>query len=139
MKKSILAIILLLICQTIFAQTFIDLKVKSKSNSVERTYLLTLIKKSLKREFKQDFTLVVNKLHVYKNYAWFKGDVQRIDGKAIVFNDSEGFYDCCHAEYLFQKKSGKWIIIEQSPFSTDFIWDEIWSKYKLPRNFLIED
>lgn len=112
----------LLMMATLFvnAQTVKDYKVKNNTNTAERTIMLDLLRNKMKAEFNQEFKYVVNHFKVSGNFAWFKGDAQRKDGKALVLED---FQDCCHVECLFKKVNNKWTIAEYAAFATD-VWYE---------------
>jgi hypothetical protein len=81
--------------------------------------MLDLLRTEIKNNIEQDVIFVVNHFLVYGNYAWMEGTVQRKDGKSLSFPDD--VYDCCHAEALFKKVNGNWILKEQGAFSTD-VW-----------------
>jgi hypothetical protein len=64
---------------------------------------------------------------VYGAYAWMEGTVQRKDGKELKFPDEA--YDCCHAEALFKKVNGAWVLKANGAFSTDVWYSCILSSY----------
>ncbi|TGL62228.1 hypothetical protein EHQ58_03210 [Leptospira ognonensis] len=105
-----------------------NLKSKNQSNQKERGEMLDLLRAKLKNEFKLEVQFVVNHFKVSGDYAWFKGDVKRLDGKKIELSEEEG-YDCCHVESLFQKQAGKWTIVEANAFSSDVWWEGIGKRY----------
>lgn len=105
-----------------------NLKSKNQSNQKDRGEMLDLLRAKLKNEFKVEVQFVVNHFKLSGDYAWFKGDAKRVDGKKIELSEEEG-YDCCHVESLFQKKSGKWTIVEAVAFSSDVWWDGIERRY----------
>ena len=102
-----------------FSQTPRDFQKKTEANTKERTQMLDLLRTEIKNNIEQDVIFVVNHFLVYGNYAWMEGTVQRKDGKSLSFPDDG--YDCCHAEALFKKVNGNWILKEQGAFSTD-VW-----------------
>ncbi|XDD42180.1 hypothetical protein AB3N58_12860 [Leptospira sp. WS60.C2] len=108
--------------------TVLDYKTKSKTNEVERTYLLDLLRARTSNEFKQEFIFVVEHFKLAGDYAWFRGTAKRKDGKEIVLSEDIP-YDCCHVEALFKKVNGKWQIAESGAFSTDVWWDGIQQRY----------
>jgi len=81
--------------------------------------MLDAFRADLYKEWKLKFEFVVSYFKRSGDYAWFKGATERKDGKEMAFPDDT--YDCCHAEALFQKKAGKWIMLEGAAFSTD-VW-----------------
>ncbi|MEY3049803.1 MAG: hypothetical protein RL365_1841 [Bacteroidota bacterium] len=109
----------LLCVQFSFSQTLRDFKKKTDENTKERTEMLDLLRTDIKNDLEQDIVFVVNHFKVYGTYAWMEGEVQRKDGKNIVFN--EDGYDCCHIEALFNKANGAWNLQESVAFSTD-VW-----------------
>ncbi|MBS1520129.1 MAG: hypothetical protein JST50_03970 [Bacteroidetes bacterium] len=121
MKTKLLVLILFLFCLNCFAQTpkLLDYKVKTADNAKERTEMLDAFRADLYKEWKLKFEFVVSYFKRSGDYAWFEGTAERKDGKDMTF--PEDSYDCCHAEALFQKKDGKWIMLEGDAFSTD-VW-----------------
>ena len=121
MKSTLLTLILLLFVLTSFAQTakVSDYKVKTASNAKDRTEMLDAFRADLYKEWKLKFEFVVGYFKRSGDYAWFEGTAERKDDKEMTFPDDS--YDCCHAEALFQKKAGKWIMLEGAAFSTD-VW-----------------
>ncbi|TGK52717.1 hypothetical protein EHQ99_05200 [Leptospira bouyouniensis] len=109
-------------------QTIQNYKTKSKTNEVERTYLLDLLRARMSNEFKQEFIFVVEHFKVAGDYAWFRGTAKRKDGKDIELPEDIP-YDCCHVEALYKKVNGKWQISESAAFSTDVWWDGIQQRY----------
>jgi hypothetical protein len=90
--------------------------------------MLDLLRARIKQEFKQEVHFVVNHFKIGGDFAWFKGDAIRLDGKEFEFSQ-EGQYDCCHVEALFKKEKGKWTIAESGAFNTDVWWAELEKKY----------
>jgi hypothetical protein len=134
MKKIlILTVLQLAIFYNLFSQTVYDYKIKDELNDKTRTTILNTVRNSLRTEYKQDFIFTVEKLRLCNGYAWFTGQVQRADGKEIVFPTSDIPYDCCHTECLLQIKKGKWYILEIGSFSTDVWYEGIWDRHKAPR------
>lgn len=136
MYKILLAISLCLMVsnQKSWAQKMKDYKVASTENKAERTAILDALRVTMYKEFKQDFVFTVNTLNIIGNYAWLAVDVNRKDGKEIVFKaDEVNFMDCCHTEALLVRKGSKWFIAEYAAFSTD-VWyanPALFKKYKL--------
>jgi hypothetical protein len=123
----------------LFAQNSVqNFKVKNKTNQVERTEMLDLLRVKVKAEINNEVQFVVNHFKVSGDYAWFKGDAKRFDGKAIEFSEDAG-YDCCHVEGLFKKQDGKWTILEANAFSTDVWWDGIEKKYPKANRIIFKD
>lgn len=117
------------------AQAMKNYKIKTTENNSERSKMLDLLRAEMYRKHKQEVQFVVEKLNVQGDYAWFQGQVQRKDGKAF---EIEGEADCCHAEALLRKKSGKWYIEEMAAFAMDVWWDGIWDTKKLPRQLFVQ-
>lgn len=117
------------------AQSIKDYKTKTAANSTERSKILDLLRIEMYQRHKQEVQFVVDKLNLQGDYAWFQGRVQRKDGKTI---EIEGEADCCHAEALLRKKSGKWYIETMGVFTTDVWWDGIWEEKKLPRQLFVQ-
>jgi hypothetical protein len=130
MKSSIVILILLFSHMLVFSQKVFDFKIKTKENSQERTEMLDLFRAELKDSYKTDFIFVVDHFKVCGDFAWFKGLVQRKDGREIELLDDT--YDCCHVEALYKKNKGKWLILESGAFSTDVWWDGIWERTTAP-------
>ena len=124
-----LLILLLMAGTALNAQTVKDFKVKNSTNTAERTIMLDLLRNTMQAEFKMEFKYVVNHFKVSGNFAWFKGDAQRKDGKAINLDD---MYDCCHVECLFKKVNNKWTIAEYGAFSTDVWYEGLQESSKAP-------
>ena len=124
-----LLFLLLMAGTTLNAQTVKDFKVKNSTNTAERTIMLDLLRNTMQAEFKMEFKYVVNHFKVSGNFAWFKGDAQRKDGKAITLDD---MYDCCHVECLFKKVNNKWTIAEYGAFSTDVWYEGLQESAKAP-------
>ena len=103
----------------LWGQTLKDFKKKTESNAKDRTEMLDLLRNNVKINYDLDVKFVVNHFKVYGSYAWMEGEVQRKDGKNIVFN--EDGYGCCHIEALFNKANGAWNLQESVAFSTD-VW-----------------
>ena len=122
-----------------YSQTMYDYKKKTPSNEVDRTKILDILRANLYQDYQQEFIFVVNTLNVSANYAWFKGNVQRKDGRAeqmrkeldATFKEKyDDFpYDCCHVEALLKKSGEKWYIVAMEEFSTDIWWDGIWDNH----------
>ncbi|WP_425270112.1 hypothetical protein [Leptospira kemamanensis] len=113
----------------LYSQTnVLDYKTKNKSNEVERTYLLDLLRANLTKEFKQEFVFVVEHFKLSGDFAWFRGTAKRKDGKEIELAEDLP-YDCCHVEALYKRVNGKWQIAESAAFSTDVWWDGIQLRY----------
>ncbi len=108
-----------------------DFKVKNNTNTAERTIMIDLLRNKMKAEYNMEFKYVVNHFKVSGNFAWFKGDAQRKDGKEIVVNE-DGEYDCCHVECLFKKVNNKWTILEYGAFSTDLWYEGIGERLGAP-------
>lgn len=133
MKTKLLVLILFLFCLNCFAQApkLLDYKVKTADNAKERTEMLDAFRANLYKEWKLKFEFVVSYFKRSGDYAWFEGTALRKDGKEMTF--PEDSYDCCHAEALFQKKAGKWVVLEEGAFSTDVWYDGINKRYpKVP-------
>ncbi len=130
MKRNFIILLLLFFQMQLFSQKVSDYKTKTNENSKERTEMLDLFRAELKADYKTDFIFVVDHFKVCGNFAWFKGTVQRKDGKEIQLPD-DGF-DCCHVEALFKKNKGIWQILESGAFSTDVWWDGIWERTAAP-------
>lgn len=119
-KKTLFISLLLMMFSISKAQRILDYKVKNNLNVKERTMMLDIYRAKLYEEFRQEFIFVVNHFKVGNNYAWFKGEATRIDGKSVILGEGD---DCCHVEALFKKKGSKWYIAESGAFSTDAGWD----------------
>ncbi len=134
MKNTLLSILLLAASQIMVAQKVVSYKNETVNNKKDRAQILNTLRRTMYKEYKQDFIFTVGTLNVFQNYAWLTVEVARKDGKAIVFKkEDEGFTDCCHTEALLQKQNGKWVIVEYADFSTD-VWyadPEMWKKYKI--------
>lgn len=128
-KKSIYFLLVFLFSFGLFSQTnVLDYKTKNKSNELERTYLLDLLRAQLTKEFKQEFVFVVEHFKLSGDFAWFRGTAKRKDGKEIELAEDLP-YDCCHVEALYKRVNGKWQIAESAAFSTDVWWDGIQLRY----------
>ncbi|TGL55814.1 hypothetical protein EHQ59_03250 [Leptospira kemamanensis] len=128
-KKSIYILLVFLFSFGLYSQTnVLDYKTKNKSNEVERTYLLDLLRANLTKEFKQEFVFVVEHFKLSGDFAWFRGTAKRKDGKEIELAEDLP-YDCCHVEALYKRVNGKWQIAESAAFSTDVWWDGIQLRY----------
>lgn len=128
-KKSIYILLVFLFSFGLYSQTnVLDYKTKNKSNEVERTYLLDLLRAKLTKEFKQEFVFVVEHFKLSGDFAWFRGTAKRKDGKEIELAEDLP-YDCCHVEALYKRVNGKWQIAESAAFSTDVWWDGIQLRY----------
>lgn len=119
MKASLFFLLFFLSQGSIMAQSIRDFKVKNDANVIERTKMLDLLRNEIKNDIEQDVIFVVNHFLVSGNYAWMEGTVQRKDGKQLKF--PADYYDCCHAEAIFKKVNGTWILKEEGAFSTD-VW-----------------
>lgn len=129
MSRFLMLLLVLFMANAGFGQyTVFDLKVKTAANSADRTKMLDILRAKMYEEYKQEFVFVVDHFKMSNNYAWFMGDVQRKDGRKIVFPD-DGVYDCCHAQALFRKKSGKWYLVESGSFATDVWFEGIEDRY----------
>jgi hypothetical protein len=106
-----------------------DFAIKTATNEKERTAILDCIRKCTTKEFHQSFIFEVKVLNLSKNYAWFRGNASRKDGKEIILGDD---YDCCHVEALCQKVGGVWYVVEYGAFSTDLWYNYIWNRRKAP-------
>ncbi|MFC6267141.1 hypothetical protein [Frigoriflavimonas asaccharolytica] len=137
MKKSILSLILLFVFSFLWSQKIFDYKLKTKTNAKDRTMILDIFRAKLYENYKEEFVFVVNSMNVYNDYVWLMVDTKRKDGKEFNI-DKDGEYDCCHAEALFRKKSGKWYIIESGEFSTDVWYVGLWESYKLPQKMFFK-
>ncbi|TGM05315.1 hypothetical protein EHQ79_04775 [Leptospira jelokensis] len=127
--KIIYILFVVLISFSLHSQSnVLDYKTKNKTNEVERTYLLDLLRAKLAKEFKQEFVFVVEHFKLSGDFAWFRGVTKRKDGKEIELAEDLP-YDCCHVEALFKKVNGKWQIAESAAFSTDVWWDGIQLRY----------
>lgn len=132
MNQLYLILLILLTSGNLFSQEVQDYQVKTSENATERKAILDLARGSILKEIHQDVVFNVTHLKVSNGFAWFQGNAIRKDGKEIELPDDS--YDCCHAEGLFQKKNGKWIIVEFSSFSTDCWFCQIALKYpKVPK------
>jgi len=120
-KRTLFISLLLMMFSISKAQRILDYKVKNNLNVKERTMMLDIFRAKLYEEYRQEFVFVVNHYKVGNNYAWFKGEATRKDGKSIRLNDG----DCCHVEALFKKIGSKWYIAESAAFSTDLWYDGI--------------
>jgi hypothetical protein len=137
MKKVLLIFCLSIASTTVFGQTMLDYKVKNTSNVKDRTMMLDILRANLYQDYKQEFIFVVDVFNVTSNFAWFKGSVQRKDGRKVAL-DGDG-YDCCHVEALFKKSADKWYIVESAAFSTDVWYDGIWNRVKAPKIIFGDD
>ncbi len=139
MKKIICALFVsvmaLSISQTAQAQNIKSYKVKTEANASERGQMLDALRNRIAKEYKQEVQFAVNTLNVQGDYAWFRGDVIRKDGKEFLANEYD---DCCHVEGLLKKKNGKWQIDEMVAFSTDVWWEGLWQKKKLSQKLFID-
>ena len=130
MKVSLITIVSsFIICKnSAFSQSSIkDFKIKTSSNTTERTTMLDILRADLYSEYGQEFIFVVKHFKVSNNYAWFMGTAQRRDGKQIELEDDE---KCCKVEALFRKSGGKWFIEDSRAFDTDALWwYKIWEEY----------
>ncbi len=125
-----LGLLLALLMVSTLAQAQVkDFKVKNSTNTAERTVMIDLLRNKMKAEFKLEFKYVVNHFKVSGNFAWFKGDAQRKDGKALALDDMQ---DCCHVECLFKKVNNKWTILEYGAFSTDVWYEGIGERLAAP-------
>ena len=136
MKKALFILCFGMFSFTSFGQSILDYKVKNASNTKDRTMMLDILRASLYQEYKQEFIFVVDVFNVSNNYAWFKGSVQRKDGRPVKVEEDA---DCCHVEALFKKNAGKWYIVESVAFSTDVWYDGIWTRVNAPKNIFGED
>jgi len=109
---------------------FSHYKVKTPSNQVDRTKILDILRARLYEDYSQEFIFVVDKLNVSSGFAWFSGQVQRKDGRAVVVNQDD---DCCQVQALLKKSGSKWYIVEIGAFSTDVWWEGIWERTNAPR------
>jgi len=139
-KQLIRAFILIIFCSLFsfgnsFGQSIYDFKTKSASNEKDRTMILDLVRSSLYQSHRQELIFVVNKLNTTNTHAWFQGDAQRKDGRKLTIKE---FEDCCHVEALLKKSGGKWYIMELSAFSTDVWWEDLWNRYRLPRQLFFK-
>lgn len=126
MKNLTIVFLILLATISASAQGIKNYQIKNSSNSADRTMMLDILRGKMYEEYKQEFIFVVNHFKVGNNYAWFKGDVQRKDGREIKLSELN---DCCHVEALFKKSTGKWYIVESAAFSTDLWYDGIENRY----------
>jgi hypothetical protein len=117
------------------AQAILSYKTKTTANAKDRTMILDVLRASLYQAHQQEFIFVVRKLNVTSTHAWFEGDVQRKDGKKVIYSVDD---DCCHVEALLKRSGGKWYIVDMSSFSTDVWWENIWTRYGLPRRMFFE-
>lgn len=115
-KRTLFIALLLMLFSNLKAQRILDYKVKNNSNLADRTMMLDIFRAKLYEEYRQEFVFVVNHFKVGNNYAWFKGEATRKDGKEVELTE---FGDCCHVEALFKKIGSKWYIAESGAFSTD--------------------
>ena len=87
-----------------------DFKIKTASNSADRTMMLDILRGKLYETYHQEFVFVVNHFKTGNGYAWFMGQVARKDGKELrIQYDKNGEWnglDCCHVETLFKKSGG---------------------------------
>jgi len=118
-KRILFVSMLLMMFSSSQAQRIMDYKVKNNSNVTDRTKMLDILRAKLYEEYRQEFVFVVNHFKVGNNYAWFKGEATRKDGKEVELTEMG---DCCHVEALFKKIGSKWYIAESGAFSTD-AWD----------------
>jgi hypothetical protein len=125
-----LGLLLVLLMGSTIAQAQVkDFKVKNNTNTAERTVMIDLLRNKMKAEFELEFKYVVNHFKVSGNFAWFKGDAQRKDGKTLQLDDMQ---DCCHVECLFKKVNNKWTILEYGAFSTDVWYEGIGERLAAP-------
>ncbi|MCW7506672.1 hypothetical protein ND816_02440 [Leptospira levettii] len=138
-QKLFYPFIVVILSMNLYSQSVVlDYKTKSKSNEIERTYLLDLLRARMSNKFKQEFIFVVEHFKVSGDYAWFRGTAKRKDGKEIELTEDIA-YDCCHVEALYKKNNGKWQISESAAFSTDVWWDGIQQRYpKAPKEIFQE-
>ena len=118
-KRTLFISLLLMMFSISKAQRILDYKVKNNLNVKERTMMLDIFRAKLYEEYRQEFVFVVNHYKVGNNYAWFKGEATRKDGKSVRLHED---LSCCHVEALFKKIGSKWYIVESGAFSTD-AWD----------------
>jgi hypothetical protein len=137
MKKIVITVCLGFVFNMGYSQMMYSYKEKTKTNSKDRTMMLDIFRANLYEDFKQEFVFVVDVFNVCNNYAWFRGSVQRKDGKKVKLDED---YDCCHVEALFKKSNGKWLIVESGAFSTDVWYDGLWDRMnKVPRKIFALD
>ena len=130
---TLLSLLLMLMMMPAAAhtQTVKDFTVKNRTNSAERTRLLDLLRKKMQTAYHMEFTYVVHHFKVSGNFAWFRGEAQRQDGKKITL-DAEEAHDCCHVECLFKKVNNTWTILEYGAFSTDVWWEGLGARVGAP-------
>ncbi|MCZ8155176.1 MAG: hypothetical protein O9264_03585 [Leptospira sp.] len=137
--KKVSLLLLTLAFVSIYAQnSVVDFKTKNKTNQLERTEMLDLMRSKIKSELKFDVQFVVQHFKVSGDFAWLKADAKRLDGKEFVF-ENEGEYDCCHVEALFGKVKGKWTLVEGNYFSTDVWWSDIEKKFPSANKLIFKD
>lgn len=136
MKRILLLIAFAFSSNMAICQIMYDYKTKTKSNENDRTMMLDILRADLYQEYKQEFIFVVDVLNVSNGYAWFKGIVQRKDGRKVISGQDT---DCCHVESLFKKSNGKWYIVESAAFGTDVWYDGIWNRTNAPKKIFGRD
>ena len=133
MQKLSLSLLLIFILDVSYSQNIMDFKIKTASNSADRTMMLDILRGKLYETYHQEFVFVVNHFKTGNGYAWFMGQVARKDGKELrIQYDKNGEWnglDCCHVETLFKKSGGKWYIVESGEFSTDLWYAGISNRY----------
>ena len=51
---------------------------------------------------------------------------------------AKGSFQLGVLEALLKKSGGKWYIMELSAFSTDVWWEDLWNRYRLPRQLFFK-
>ena len=120
MKFNLSILLFVLFNLSVLAQPVLDFKTKNERNVNERTQMLDLLRKEVRKEYGQEVVFVVNHFKVCGNYAYLESVAQRKDGKNLVISSPAA--DCCNAGALFVKNYGKWQIAEQGIFRTD-MWN----------------
>lgn len=132
MKKNILLLLFLIfIAKSGVAQnTLQDYKTKTEGNKAERTAMLDLIRADLVQKGYPEFIFVVNHLKIKNGFAFFKGDATLKSGGNYKPKEDE---DCCHVEFLLQKKANKWTVLIGGAFATDVWFGCLWKEHKAPK------
>ena len=80
MAKIKILLLFFIMNESLTAQSLRNFKTKNESNTIERTYMLDLLRAEVRDELSQKVVIVVNHFIVSGVYAWIEGSVQLKDG-----------------------------------------------------------
>lgn len=99
-----------------------------RPGSAERRILLNLLRPEIARDLDAPIEFVVNEIRISGNYAFVSVNAQRPGGRRIDAAKTKwagrlypDIIDCCHAQAIYEKRAGKWRILESALGATD-VW-----------------